>query len=152
MLTCPDRKRYFDDYMTTRAGELSFADKAAEFAKDELKVPDINLLNIEHAKKPLMDTLQEVKDNWKAGIDERSYLKEGAKFYLTTKRFELQGIVKHFPIYNLIVETCLLQFDRSMVFNLGITLTLTLTLTHCQDARHLQLPVIPLQHLSCDAC
>ena len=52
--------------------------------------------------------------------DESGYLKEGAKFYLTTKRFELQGIVKNFPIYNLIVEMYLFPFDRSMVFNLGV--------------------------------
>ena len=67
-----------------------------------------------------MDSLQEAKDNWKAGLDESGYLKEGAKFYLTTKRFEPQGVVKNFPINNLIVETYLFPFDRSVVFNLGV--------------------------------
>ena len=44
--------------MTIRVGEQVYADKAAEFAKDETRVPDINSLDIEHAKKPLMDSLQ----------------------------------------------------------------------------------------------
>ena len=74
LLTCPDHKCSFEDYMTTRAGELSFADQAAEFAKDELKVPDINSLHIEHAKQLLIDTLQEAKGNWKAGLDELGIL------------------------------------------------------------------------------
>ena len=72
LLTCPDSKRRFEDYMTTRAGELSFADQAAEFAKDELKVPDINSLNIEHVKQPLMDTLQEVKDIGRLALTNRA--------------------------------------------------------------------------------
>ena len=66
-----------------------------------------------------MHSLQEAKDNWKAGLDESGHLKEGEKFYSTTKP---QGVIKNLSIYKLIVETYLFPFDHSMVFNLGVKL------------------------------
>ena len=48
------------------------------------------------------------------------FLINGEKFYATTKRFMPAGVVKNFPIYNLIVETYLFPFDRSVVFDQGL--------------------------------
>ena len=96
---------------------------AATFATDEARVPSITRIDLEHASELLMDTLQADADKWEElhGLDDNGNLNKANTFGAKqTKTFEPRGVIKHFPIYSLVVSTLLDPYDKITVWRTGL--------------------------------
>ena len=116
------RERRFASFSTIAEGEDEFAEIASAFAKDELRVPPITKIDINRASQPLMDVLQAEAEahEMKHGLDDKGNLNMPGKFNTQTPSFEPRGVIKHFPIYNLVVSTLLDPYDKVQVWTNGL--------------------------------